>query len=74
MKETINEKSILRCTFLARLIIICSAFSSWYLAIFSSMAETSIPSIKLNAAMGEKVGKSWKESKIYQVKQLLTWQ
>ena len=58
MKETINEESILKCTFRARLIIICSAFSSWYLAIFSSMAETSIPSIKLNAAMGKRCEKS----------------
>lgn len=37
-------------TFRARLIIICSEFSSWYLAILASIAATSIPSIKLNAA------------------------
>ena len=30
--------------------IICSAFSFWYCAIFSSIAGTSIPSIKLHAA------------------------
>jgi len=63
MKETVNEKSILRCTFRARLIIICSAFSSWYLAIFSSMAETSIPSIKLNAAMWKRWGNHEKKAK-----------
>jgi hypothetical protein len=40
--------------------MICSAFSSWYLAILASIAATSIPSIKLNAAgrKGEKFHKN----------------
>lgn len=41
-----NTPSTLR----ARLIMICSAFSSWYLPIFASIAWTSMPSIKLKAA------------------------
>jgi hypothetical protein len=55
---TIEET--IKSTFRARLIIICSAFSSWYLAILASIAATSIPSIKLNAAgrKGEKFHKN----------------